>query len=160
MILFFFCPKVPYYVNILHDTVLVKLSYLLSLCNFPLCGCTYADFICSSVSPQPGSPTYFLTAKAVLSDLCSRSLSRSLSHSSRSLTYVGIPWRAQKDSEQEWTSVVFVFPVLGTSFLSLFWVSWAGSACLFPAEITSLGDAEVAFLTIKGMTTGDWYCFS
>lgn len=86
-----------------------------------------------------------------------------LCHSSHPLTYIGIPWRAQKDSGQEWTSAVFVFHVLGTDFLSLFTVSLLGwlSACLFPAEITSVGDAEVAFLTtVEGMTAGDWYCFS
>lgn len=69
------------------------------------------------------------------------------------LTYAGILWRIQKDSEQEWASVVFVFRVLGPSFLSFFTVSLLG--CLFPAEIPSVGDAEVLLLTIKGMTAGD-----
>lgn len=41
-------------------------------------------------------------------------------------------------------------------------VCWAGCrACLFSAEIASVGDGKVAFLmTIKGMAAGDWYHFS
>lgn len=54
-----------------------------------------------------------------------------LCHSSHPLTYIGIPWRAQKDSGQEWTSAVFVFHVLGTDFLSLFSQSLGLALCLF-----------------------------
>lgn len=50
------------------------------------------------------------------------------------LTYVGMLWRAQKDSEQGWISVVFVFRVLGTNFLSLFTVSWAGWLPVIPCR--------------------------
>lgn len=50
------------------------------------------------------------------------------------LTYAGILWRIQKDSEQEWASVVFVFRVLGPSFLSFFTVSLLGCLSVYSLQ--------------------------
>lgn len=62
----------------------------------------------------------------------------------------------------DFSSVCFPMPLGQASSACSQAVSRAGClACLFSAEISSVGDAEVAFLmTIKGMTAGDWYCFS
>lgn len=65
-------------------------------------------------------------------------------------------------ARMDFSSVCFAMSLGQASSACSQAVSWAGClACLFSAEIASVGDAKVAFLmTIKGMAAGDWYHFS
>lgn len=67
------------------------------------------------------------------------------------LMCIGMLWRAQKDSEQEWVSVVFVFHVLGTNFLSLFTISLLGwlSACYSLQKSPQWGMLRCSFSQYK-----------
>lgn len=61
---------------------------------------------------QPGAPKHCSNGKS--------STFWPLCNSDYPLTYVGIPWRVQKNLEQEWISVVLVFQCPGMSFFRLF----------------------------------------